>query len=151
MSAAKEDHILWFSEICVDDVGKVGGKSASLGEMYRELSSKNIAIPNGFAITAQAYFYFIDTVGVALLFDFFFCSHYYNCLPPLVQVGIREEIASILSDLDVTDMDNLVERGDKVCCALRKLFFWRTSSWSTFHCHASHAGPPPDPVQAAAR
>ena len=53
--------IKWFNEIGMDDVSLVGGKNASLGEMYQHLVPRGIRIPNGFAVTAQAYFYFIET------------------------------------------------------------------------------------------
>ena len=48
-------YIRFFSEIGIGDVGLVGGKNASLGEMYRALISKGVRVPNGFAITAAAY------------------------------------------------------------------------------------------------
>lgn len=48
-------YIRWFSEIGVDDVASVGGKNASLGEMYRALTPHGVHVPNGFAITAEAY------------------------------------------------------------------------------------------------
>ncbi|MGD8629991.1 MAG: phosphoenolpyruvate synthase [Gammaproteobacteria bacterium] len=48
-------YIRWFEELSIDDVSIVGGKNASLGEMYRELTPKGIRVPNGFAITADAY------------------------------------------------------------------------------------------------
>ncbi|MBU4360859.1 phosphoenolpyruvate synthase [Patescibacteria group bacterium] len=51
--------IIWFSQISNQDVPLVGGKNSSLGEMYSELSKKGVNIPNGFAITAEAYKYFI--------------------------------------------------------------------------------------------
>ena len=51
--------ILWFSQISNTDVSLVGGKNASLGEMYSQLSKQGVSIPNGFAITAEAYKYFI--------------------------------------------------------------------------------------------
>jgi len=51
---------LWFKEINIKDVPIVGGKNASLGEMYRNLSKKGVNIPNGFAVTAQSYFYFLE-------------------------------------------------------------------------------------------
>jgi pyruvate,water dikinase len=44
-----------FSEISLDDVADVGGKNASLGELYRELKPTGIPVPNGFAVTADAY------------------------------------------------------------------------------------------------
>ncbi len=47
--------ILWLKEISLGDVPVVGGKTASLGEMYNQLTPQGIRIPNGFAITAQAY------------------------------------------------------------------------------------------------
>ncbi|MBI5222709.1 MAG: hypothetical protein HY980_04440, partial [Candidatus Magasanikbacteria bacterium] len=45
-------NILWFKEIEIKDVPLVGGKNASLGEMYSKLTVKGISVPNGFAITA---------------------------------------------------------------------------------------------------
>ena len=53
-----------FSELGIDQVPLVGGKNASLGEMYRELTSKGVRVPNGFAITAPAYRYAIEAAGV---------------------------------------------------------------------------------------
>lgn len=48
-------YVRWFGEITIDDVDLVGGKTASLGEMYQQLSDVGVRIPNGFAITAEAY------------------------------------------------------------------------------------------------
>jgi pyruvate,water dikinase len=56
----QEKLVLWFNEISLDDVALVGGKNASLGEMYRELTPLGIKIPNGFAITSAAYRYFLS-------------------------------------------------------------------------------------------
>ena len=53
-------YIRWFSEMSIDDVPLVGGKNASLGEMYQNLRSEGVRIPNGFAITATAYRYVLD-------------------------------------------------------------------------------------------
>ena len=47
--------VRWFSDIGIGDIPDVGGKNASLGEMYRELTSRGVKIPNGFATTAGAY------------------------------------------------------------------------------------------------
>jgi pyruvate,water dikinase len=55
----KEKNILWSKEITIKDVPLVGGKNASLGEMYRYLTPKGINILNGFAITTKAYFDFL--------------------------------------------------------------------------------------------
>ncbi|MDO9103954.1 MAG: phosphoenolpyruvate synthase [Methylovulum sp.] len=54
------NYIRWFNELGIDDVPLVGGKNASLGEMYQELTPQGILIPNGFAITAEAYRYVLD-------------------------------------------------------------------------------------------
>src|SRR5512147_1531972 len=52
--------IRWFAEIGAADVGLVGGKNASLGEMVRELAPQGVRVPNGFAITAEAYRHVLD-------------------------------------------------------------------------------------------
>ncbi len=54
-------NILWFEELGIKDVGVVGGKNASLGELYNNLVPKGVNIPNGFATTAEAYFYFLES------------------------------------------------------------------------------------------
>ena len=82
--------VLWFDEIQLDDIPQVGGKNASLGEMRRELQSKGVNIPDGFAVTAYAYRYLLDSAG------------------------IKDEMETILSDLDTHDIQNLSERGEKV-------------------------------------
>jgi pyruvate,water dikinase len=61
---ASKAMILWFEEIGIADVPLVGGKNASLGEMYRELAPLGIAVPNGFAVTAAAYFAFLEATGL---------------------------------------------------------------------------------------
>ena len=48
-------HILFFDQIGINDISKVGGKNASIGEMYNQLNPLGINIPNGFALTANAY------------------------------------------------------------------------------------------------
>ncbi len=85
-----ESFIRWFGEICINDIPLVGGKNASLGEMYRELAHKNVNIPNGFAVTAEAYRYFLK------------------------EAHLDGRIKGILSDLDTRDLTNLRERGQKV-------------------------------------
>ncbi|MFI4868139.1 MAG: phosphoenolpyruvate synthase [Steroidobacterales bacterium] len=55
--------IRFFRDIGIDDVGLVGGKNAALGEMYRELTGKGVKVPNGFAITAQAYRSMLDAAN----------------------------------------------------------------------------------------
>ncbi len=55
--------IRFFNEIGIEDVPLVGGKNASLGEMYRELSSKGVRVPNGFAVTSDAYWHVLRKAG----------------------------------------------------------------------------------------
>ena len=55
-----KNYIRWFNELTLNDVPLVGGKNASLGEMYQSLTAQSILIPNGFAITAEAYRYMLD-------------------------------------------------------------------------------------------
>lgn len=55
-----KSYIRFFNEIHIEDVPLVGGKNASLGEMYRELSPQGVKVPNGFAITGEAYRYLLD-------------------------------------------------------------------------------------------
>jgi len=55
-----KENILWFSEIRKESVNQVGGKGASLGEMYSLLTPKGINIPNGFSTTAHAYLSFLQ-------------------------------------------------------------------------------------------
>lgn len=82
--------IRWFADISIDDIPSVGGKNASLGEMFRELASRGVKVPDGFAITADAYREFLHATGV------------------------DDRVRGILADLDTQDMDNLRERGQKV-------------------------------------
>ncbi|UCD65208.1 MAG: phosphoenolpyruvate synthase, partial [Candidatus Zixiibacteriota bacterium] len=82
--------VLWFSEVGIDDISIVGGKNSSLGEMYRNLTRRGIKVPNGFAITAAAYFYVLE------------------------QAGIQNEIKDLLKDLDTTNIHNLKDRGARV-------------------------------------
>ena len=91
--------ILWFDDIGIEDVPMVGGKNASLGEMYQKLTSKGVAVPHGFAITAYAYRYLLE------------------------KAGIEAAIRDVLSDLDTHDMKNLSERGEKVRNIIRTADF----------------------------
>lgn len=63
-SDKRNAQILWFHEIGIEDVGLVGGKNASLGEMFRALRPEGIRIPNGFAVTAAAYHRFIEEAAL---------------------------------------------------------------------------------------
>lgn len=83
-------YIRWFDQISMQDVGVVGGKNASLGEMVRELTPKGIRIPNGFATTANAYFRF------------------------LAESGLDEKIAKIMHGLKVDDIEKLQSSASEI-------------------------------------
>jgi len=86
----KNRFVLWFDELGIEDVPLVGGKNASLGEMYRNLTKKGIKIPNGFAVTAYSYNYLLE------------------------KAKIKDGIKRILEGLNTSNMKNLSERGRKV-------------------------------------
>src|SRR6202008_1648547 len=56
-------YIRFFEELGIDDVPLVGGKNASLGEMFQKLSEQGIRVPHGFAITAEAYKHILNSAG----------------------------------------------------------------------------------------
>jgi pyruvate, water dikinase len=91
--------ILWFDEIGIEDVPIVGGKNASLGEMHQKLTSRGVAVPNGYAITAYAYQYLLK------------------------EAGVEQAIRDALDGLDTHDMRNLQERGEKVRNIIRTAEF----------------------------
>jgi|APFre7841882630_1041343.scaffolds.fasta_scaffold17967_2 choline dehydrogenase-like flavoprotein len=60
MPKSREEFIRGFAELGIADVPLAGGKNASLGEIYRELTPQDVKAPNGFAITAEAYRHLLD-------------------------------------------------------------------------------------------
>ena len=56
-------YIRFFEEFGIDDVPLVGGKNASLGEMFQKLSEQGVRVPHGFATTAEAYKHMLDRAG----------------------------------------------------------------------------------------
>jgi pyruvate,water dikinase len=80
-------YVRWFSDLGMDDVPQVGGKNASLGEMVRALAPKGILVPNGYAITAEAYRHVLD------------------------QADAWPRLHAALDGLDVDDVDDLARRG----------------------------------------
>ncbi|WP_413199756.1 phosphoenolpyruvate synthase [Nostoc piscinale] len=89
-SLSKEQSlILWFDEVGIQDIHLVGGKNASLGEMIQQLTPKGVNVPTGFATTAYAYRYFIQSAGLEI------------------------QLRQLFADLNVEDVNNLRERGEK--------------------------------------
>src|SRR3569832_780028 len=66
--------IRWFDEINLGDVGLVCGKIASLGEMYQELAPRGIRVPNGYAVTSVAFWFFLLVFGILSQFEVLLCS-----------------------------------------------------------------------------
>lgn len=100
-----EKNILWFNELGIEDIPLVGGKNASLGEMYSSLTKLGVKIPYGFAVTAHAYNEFLESTG------------------------LREVISKVLSDLNTNDLMNLRERGRKVRAAIMDADFPETLNY----------------------
>src|ERR1039458_3548141 len=63
MAMSKPTYVRFFSDFDNDDVPLVGGKNASLGEMFQKLSDQGVRVPNGFAITSAAYRYVLEESG----------------------------------------------------------------------------------------
>ena len=82
-----KEYIVWFDQISLDDVSRVGGKNASLGEMISNFSSAGIQVPGGFATTVHAY-----------------QDH-------LVTSGLKDQIEATLAQLNVNDVKQLAEVG----------------------------------------
>ncbi len=89
MANARGEYIRWFKDLGIADVPLVGGKNASLGEMVRELTPQGIRVPNGFAITAQAYRHVLD------------------------QADAWPRLHAALDGLDVRDVDDLARRAQR--------------------------------------
>ncbi len=62
--SASSPHVLWFEKVGRGDVGKVGGKNASLGEMVAKLGGQGVRVPPGFATTADAYWRYLEANGL---------------------------------------------------------------------------------------
>jgi pyruvate,water dikinase len=83
----EKQYVKWFGELGIGDVAEVGGKNASLGELYRELTPLGVNVPNGFAVTADAY---RDTLTAS---------------------GAWEKLEELIEGLDKSDVADLARRG----------------------------------------
>jgi pyruvate,water dikinase len=65
VTAVKEEFVIWFENLGIKDRPQAGGKNASLGEMISTLSEKGIKVPEGFAVSADAYRFFLEKSGLS--------------------------------------------------------------------------------------
>ncbi|WP_407330767.1 phosphoenolpyruvate synthase [Enterovibrio sp. 27052020O] len=85
-----QKNTLWFDSLSMEDVDKVGGKNASLGEMVSNLANAGVSVPNGFATTSYAFNQFLD------------------------HEGLDERIHQVLDELDIEDIDALRHAGSTI-------------------------------------
>ncbi|MEQ5167727.1 phosphoenolpyruvate synthase [Proteus terrae] len=83
-------NVLWYNQLGMNDVDRVGGKNASLGEMITNLAELGVSVPNGFATTAQAFNDFLE------------------------QSGINQRIYELLDSVDVDDVNQLAQAGNQI-------------------------------------
>lgn len=88
------EFIRWFADITIQDVPSVGGKNASLGEMVRELGSHGIRVPDGFAVTAEAYRVFMKATG------------------------LDQHVRDVLQGMDKRNISDLQSRGRRIRSAI---------------------------------
>lgn len=85
-----QEYVVWYQHLGMNDVPRVGGKNASLGEMISNLSNAGVQVPGGFATSAEAFHEFLD------------------------QSGLEAKIHDILDSLDVDNLGALAEAGEKI-------------------------------------
>lgn len=85
-----QEYVLWYQQLGMQDVNRVGGKNASLGEMISNLAGAGVEVPGGFATTADAYNQFLE------------------------QSGLNDKIHDLLDSLDVDDVSELAKAGQKI-------------------------------------
>ncbi|KKI43080.1 phosphoenolpyruvate synthase [Obesumbacterium proteus] len=83
-------NVLWYNQLGMHDVDRVGGKNASLGEMITNLSELGVSVPNGFATTAQAFNDFLE------------------------QSGVNQRIYDLLDKTDIDDVTQLAKAGAQI-------------------------------------
>lgn len=85
-----QEHVLWYQQLGMGDVGVVGGKNASLGEMISNLANAGVQVPGGFATTAHAFNLFLE------------------------QSGLEARIHDLLDELDIEDLAALGKAGETI-------------------------------------
>ncbi|NHF59616.1 phosphoenolpyruvate synthase [Flavobacteriaceae bacterium TP-CH-4] len=105
-----------FGTIGISDIASVGGKNASLGEMYNQLTQKGVRIPNGFATTSSAFWHFLE------------------------EHDIREALKKILTELDRKQFSNLSVIGERARNLILKHPFSATFSTAIIHAYRELCG-----------
>ncbi len=119
--------IKWFADIGIEDVPLVGGKNASLGEMFCELTRQGVQVPDGFAVTAEAYRHFLQETGLVV------------------------KIRDLLGGLDTRDMANLHQRGTQIRQAILAAELPRDLAAEIVMAYQSFPGGALEPVDVAVR
>ncbi|MBD2785971.1 phosphoenolpyruvate synthase [Xenorhabdus sp. DI] len=89
-SGLTPSNVLWYNQLGMNDVNRVGGKNASLGEMITNLAELGVSVPNGFATTAQAFNDFLE------------------------QSGVNQRIYQLLDETHVDDVNQLAKAGAQI-------------------------------------
>lgn len=108
--------VLWYNQLGMNDVDRVGGKNASLGEMITNLSGMGVSVPNGFATTADAFNQFLD------------------------QSGVNQRIYELLDKTDIDDVTQLAKAARKSASGLSTLP--SSLSWKMPSAKPMHSFPP---------
>ncbi|MCS6287210.1 MAG: phosphoenolpyruvate synthase [Nitrospira sp.] len=119
--------VRWFADIGIEDVPLVGGKNASLGEMYRELAAKGVKVPNGFAVTAQGYWDFLR------------------------EAGLEATLRDTLKEVDARDLADLRRRGSCIRQAMLEASLPHTLERAILDAYARLSEEAPEPVDVAVR
>jgi len=85
-----QENVLWYEELGMNDVERVGGKNASLGEMISNLANVGVQVPGGFATTSFAFNEFLE------------------------QSGLNDKIYQLLDTLDIEDINALAQAGSTI-------------------------------------
>ena len=126
-ASTQGDYIRWFEALSLHDIPLVGGKNASLGEMYGELSSQGVKVPNGFAITAEAYRFFLR------------------------EAQLDQRIQDLLHGLDTHDISNLRQRGRQVRQAMLAAALPATLEMAILKAYDRLSPDPAEPLDVAVR
>lgn len=90
MQEQAQEYVLWYQQLGMHDVNRVGGKNASLGEMISNLANAGVQVPGGFATTSYAFNEFLE------------------------QSGLEARIHEVLDALDVEDVNALAKAGEQI-------------------------------------